>query len=255
MAIIFREAAGTAVDGETLEAMMSEAVDAGYEELRSRLLDGQAMKYGEMEELLASAKAKGDRDVVRALKNVVDDPPADGVGPLAESAANDPTGAPLDLLTIALDRLKGRGDLAADDAWIEGSDKLVLSYESVGWYEGLDRWAEDPEDDVESDLAKIYDALLESGYGLRYSRSAVKAAIDDAAAEAASDPEGLRPKENRFGDWDYTATCNVYVPFEIVDGPADVLSETEGGDGFEAKPPSRGVCEVADCVEIMRRLG
>lgn len=170
---------------------------------------------------------------------------------LDESAASDPTGAPLDLLTVALDGLKGRGDLAADDAWIEDSDKLVLSYENVGWYEGLDKWAEDPEDDVESDLAKIYDALLESGYGLRYSRSAVKAAIDDAAAEAASDPESLKPKENRFGDWDYTATCNVYVPFEIVDGPANVLPEEEE---FQEKEELLPDCVVNEAVEALRRM-
>ena len=219
-----------------------------YEELRSRLLGGGTMKYEEMEELLTAAKSRGDQKVVGALENVVDDPPADAV---AESEGGDPTGAPLDLLTVALDGLKGRGDLTADDAWIEDSDKLVLSYENVGWYEGLNRWAEDPEDDVESDLAKIYDALLESGYGLQYSRSAVKAAIDDAAVEAASDPEGLKPKENRFGDWDYTATCNVYVPFEIVDGPADVLPED---DEIEEREETLPDSVVNEAVETLRRM-
>ena len=219
-----------------------------YEELRSRLLGGGTMKYEEMEELLAAAKSRGDQKVVGALENVVDDPPADAV---AESEGGDPTGAPLDLLTIALDGLKGRGDLTADDAWIEDSGKLVLSYENVGWYEGLNRWAEDPEDDVESDLAKIYDALLESGYGLQYSRKAVEKAIADAAVEAASDPEGLKPKENRFGDWDYTATCNVYVPFEIVDGPADVLPED---DEIEEREETLPDSVVNEAVETLRRM-
>ena len=45
-----------------------------YEELRSRLFGGRTMKYEEMEELLAAAKARNDQKVVDALKNVVDDP-------------------------------------------------------------------------------------------------------------------------------------------------------------------------------------
>ena len=52
-------------------------------------------------------------------------------------------------------------------------------------------------------------------------------AIVDAAVEAASDPEHITPKENRFGDWDNVATCNVRIPFEIVDGPANVLPEED----------------------------
>lgn len=45
-----------------------------YEELRNRLFGRQTMKYEEMEELLAAAKAKNDQKVVNALKNVVDGP-------------------------------------------------------------------------------------------------------------------------------------------------------------------------------------
>ena len=45
-----------------------------YEELRNRLLGGRTMKYEEMEELLAAAKARNDQRVVGALKNVVDGP-------------------------------------------------------------------------------------------------------------------------------------------------------------------------------------
>ena len=55
-----------------------------YEELRSRLLGGRTMKYEEMEELLAAAKARNDQKVVDALKNVVDDPPTDGADALSE---------------------------------------------------------------------------------------------------------------------------------------------------------------------------
>ena len=55
-----------------------------YEELRSRLLGGRTMKYEEMEELLAAAKARNDQKVVGALKNVVDDPPTDGADTLSE---------------------------------------------------------------------------------------------------------------------------------------------------------------------------
>ena len=170
---------------------------------------------------------------------------------LGESAASDPTGAPLDRLDAAIGRLKGAGDLAADDAWIEDSKEIVLSYENVGWYENLDKWAEDPSDDVESDLDKIYGALLESGYGLRYSRKAVEKAIADAAAEAASDPERIAPKENRFGDWDSVATCNVHVPFEIVDGPADVLPEDNEIEEKEELLPD---CVVNEAVETLRRM-
>lgn len=220
-----------------------------YEELKNRLLGGQTMKYEEMEELLAAAKSKNDQKVIDVLKNVVDDPATDAVTEsekeptkselldklikmckpgsglrialegikdkfaLDESAASDPTGAPFDRLDAAIGRLKGADDLTADDAWIEDSKEIVLSYENVGWYENLNKWAEDPSDDVESDLDKIYGALLESGYGLQYSRKAVEKAIADAAVEAASDPEHITPKENRFGDWDSVATCNVHVPF------------------------------------------
>ena len=56
-----------------------------YEELRSRLLGGRTLKYEEMEELLAAAKARNDQKVIGVLKNVVDDPATDGVGPLAEA--------------------------------------------------------------------------------------------------------------------------------------------------------------------------
>ena len=45
-----------------------------YEELKDRLLGGQTMKYEEMEELLAAAKSKNDREVIDTLKNVVDGP-------------------------------------------------------------------------------------------------------------------------------------------------------------------------------------
>ena len=45
-----------------------------YDELKDRLLGGQTMKYEEMEELFAAAKSKNDREVIGALKNVVDGP-------------------------------------------------------------------------------------------------------------------------------------------------------------------------------------
>ena len=45
-----------------------------YEELKDRLLGGQTMKYEEMEELLAAAKSRNDREVIDALENVVDGP-------------------------------------------------------------------------------------------------------------------------------------------------------------------------------------
>lgn len=258
-----------------------------YEELKTKLLGGQTMKYEEMEELLAAAKSRNDQKVIDVLKNVVDDPATDAVTEsekeptkselldklikmckpgsgvrtaleeikdkfaLDESAASDQTGAPLDRLDAAIGRLKGVDDLAADDAWIEDSKEIVLSYENVGWYENLDKWAEDPFDDVESDLDKIYGALLESGYGLQYSRKAVEKAIADAAVEAASDPEHITPKENRFGDWDSVATCNVHVPFEIVDGPANVLPEEEE---FQEKEELLPDCVVNEAVETLRRM-
>ena len=50
-----------------------------YEELKTRLLGGQTMKYEEMEELLAAAKFKNDRKVIDVLKNVVDDSATDAV--------------------------------------------------------------------------------------------------------------------------------------------------------------------------------
>lgn len=45
-----------------------------YEELKDKLLGGQTMKYEEMEELLAAAKSRNDREVTDALENVVDGP-------------------------------------------------------------------------------------------------------------------------------------------------------------------------------------
>ena len=50
-----------------------------YEELKTKLLDGQTMKYEEMEELLAAAKTKNDQKVIDVLKNIVDDPATDTV--------------------------------------------------------------------------------------------------------------------------------------------------------------------------------
>lgn len=168
-----------------------------------------------------------------------------------ESAVSDPTGATLDTLDAVIGKLKGADDLTADDVWIEDSKEIVLSYENVGWYEGLNRWAEDPSDDIESDLTKIYDALSEAGYGLQYSHKAVEKAIADAAVEAASDPEHITPKENRFGDWDNVATCNVHIPFEIVDGPANVLPED---DEIEEKEELLPDCVVNEAVETLRRM-
>ena len=50
-----------------------------YEELKTKLLDGQTMKYEEMEELLAAAKTKNDQKVIDVLKNIVDNPATDTV--------------------------------------------------------------------------------------------------------------------------------------------------------------------------------
>ena len=50
-----------------------------YEELKTKLLDGQTMKYEEMEELLAAAKTKNDQKVIDVLKNIVDDSATDTV--------------------------------------------------------------------------------------------------------------------------------------------------------------------------------
>ena len=263
-----------------------------YEELKTKLLDGQTMKYKEMEELLAAAKTKNDQKVIDVLKNVVDDPATDAVTEsekeptkaeptkaelldklikmcepgsglqialeeikdkfaLDESIVSDQTSTPLDVLDAAIGKLKGDNDLTADDVWVEDSKEIVLSYENVGWYENLNKWAEDPSDDIESDLAKIYDVLLKSGYGLQYSRKAVEKAIADAAIEAASDPEHITPKENRFGDWDNVATCNVHIPFEIVDGPTNVLLEE---DDIEEKEELLPDCVVNEAVETLRRM-
>lgn len=258
-----------------------------YEELRSRLFGGRTMKYEEMEELLAAAKARNDQKVVGALKNVVDDPATDMVTEsekeptkaelldklikmcepgsglqialeeikdkfaLDESIVSDQTSTPLDALDAAIGKLKGDNDLTADDVWVEDSKEIVLSYENVGWYENLNKWAEDPSDDIESDLTKIYDALLKSGYGLQYSRKAIEKAIVDAAIEAASDPEHITPKENRFGDWDNVATCNVHIPFEIVDGPTNVLLEE---DDIEEKEELLPDCVVNEAIETLRRM-
>ena len=164
---------------------------------------------------------------------------------------SDQTSTPLDALDAAIGKLKGDNDLTADDVWVEDSKEIVLSYENVGWYENLNKWAEDPSDDIESDLTKIYDALLKSGYGLQYSRKAVEKAIVDAAVEAASDPEHITPKENRFGDWDNVATCNVHIPFEIVDGPTNVLPEE---DDIEEKEELLPDCVVNEAVETLRRM-
>ena len=258
-----------------------------YEELKNKLLDGQTMKYEEMEELLAAAKTKNDQKVIDVLKNIVDDPATNAVTEsekeptktelldklikmcepgsglqialeeikdkfaLDESIVSDQTSTPLDALDAAIGKLKGDNDSTADDVWVEDSKEIVLSYENVGWYENLNKWAEDPSDDIESDLTKIYDALLKSGYGLQYSRKAVEKAIVDAAVEAASDPEHITPKENRFGDWDNVATCNVHIPFEIVDGPTNVLPEE---DDIEEKEELLPDCVVNEAVETLRRM-
>ena len=50
-----------------------------YEELKTKLLDGQTMKYEEREELLAAAKTKNDQKVIDVLKNIVDDPATNAV--------------------------------------------------------------------------------------------------------------------------------------------------------------------------------
>lgn len=110
-----------------------------YEELRSRLLDGQTMKYEEMEELLAAAKARNDQKVIDVLKNVVDDPATDAV----TESEKEPTKAELlDKLIkmckegsgvrIALEEIKDK--FALDEAVV---DEAQLSQEEMDDIAGM----------------------------------------------------------------------------------------------------------------------
>lgn len=270
-----------------------------YEELKSKLLGGQTMKYGETEELLAAAEAKGDQKVVDALKNVAGDPATDAV----TESEKEPTKAELldrliemcepgsgvrnaleeikdkfalgesgadvrdvrdggdDELWAAIDRLVERKDLAADECeWDAKAGVLVLTYRGIGWYEGHAAtdfgpaapagFAEEVvEDDVESDLAKIRDELLESGkFGFEFARGSVKAAIDAAAERVRKDgDDAVGQKENRFGDWDYVADCVVRIPCRLTYGPARA-------GGVREEEELLPDCVVNEAVETLRRM-
>lgn len=105
-----------------------------YEELKTRLLSGQTMKYEEMEELLAAAKSRNDQKVIDVLQNVVDDPATDAV---TESEKEPTKSEMLDKLIkmcepgsglkIALEEIKDKFalDESNTDSW--NADKLVTS--------------------------------------------------------------------------------------------------------------------------------
>lgn len=215
-----------------------------YEELRSRLLGGRTMKYEEMEELLAAAKARNDQKVVGALKNVVDDPPTDA---LTESSAYVKDDGDLkaadDKLWRVIDRLVEQKDLTADECEWDGADgvdsELILTYRGIDWDEGhaasafgpnKGGWfAEEIKDDVESDLARIRGAFLSSsGFDLEFAQDSVQTAIDDASELVRKDgKDAISRKENELGEWEYTADCVVRIPCRLTYGPMRAISEDD----------------------------
>ena len=212
-----------------------------YEELRSRLLGGRTMKYEEMEELLAAAKARNDQKVVGALKNVVDDPPTDAV---TESSAyvkdDDDLKAADDKLWNAIDRLVELKDLTADECeWDGAGDELILTYRGIDWDEGnaasafgpnKGGWfAEGIKDDVESDLIKIRCVFLSSsGFDLEIAQDSVQTAIDDASETVRKDgKDAISRKENELGEWECTADCVVRIPCRLTYGPMRAMSEDD----------------------------
>ena len=100
-------------------------------------------------------------------------------------------------------------------------------------------------------LTKISDELAKAGFGIEFSHADVQKAIADAATEVLSDPEmAIRRKANRFGDWDYTADCNVYIPAKLTIGPATVTEE----DDVEEKEELLPDCVVNEALETLRRM-
>lgn len=169
-----------------------------------------------------------------------------------------------DELWDAIDRLVERKDLTADECeWDAHANVLILTYKGIGWYEGHAAsasgpaepggFAEEVEDDVESDLTKVHDEFLRSsGFDFEFTRDSVKAAIADAAELVRKDgEEAISRKENRFGDWDYTAECVVRIPCRLTYGSADVLSED---DEIEEKEELLPDCVVNEAVETLRRM-
>lgn len=105
-----------------------------YEELKNKLLDGQTMKYEEMEELLTAAKSKNDQKVIDVLQDVVDDPATDAV----TESEKDPTKAELldKLIKMcepgsdvrnALEEIKDKFTLDESNAYGQDADRLVTS--------------------------------------------------------------------------------------------------------------------------------
>jgi len=140
-----------------------------------------------------------------------------------------------DELWGTIDRLTARKDLAADECeWDGAGDELILTYKGIGWYEGhaasasgpaeSGGFAEEVEDDVESDLTKIHDEFLKSsGFDFEFAHDSVKMAIADAAELVKKDgEEAISRKENRFGDWDYAADCVVRIPCRLTYGQAQI---------------------------------
>ena len=108
-----------------------------YEELKTKLLDGQTMKYEEMEELLAAAKTKNDQKVIDVLKNIVDDSATDTV----TESEKEPTKTELldklikmcepgSGLQIALEEIKDK--FALDESNTDGWDADTLVTSNVG---------------------------------------------------------------------------------------------------------------------------
>jgi len=220
-------------------------IDMRYEDLRTRFFTRRPMKYEELEELFAAAEKRGDEDVTRALRTIVTENAGSG-----ESDAGD------DSLDAALQDLAG--GLNADEAeWDAYAGKLILTYKEKGWYEGpgggwCEDWKSEWSGDAEADLVKISDRIETYGFGIVFDRNDLRKAFDDSAGETLRDREhAVNRKSNRYGDWDYTADCRMYVPLRIVKGPSKALDEADPEDECERILPDSLVYET---LETLRRM-
>ena len=152
----------------------------------------------------------------------------------------------------------GEPDFAADEIEPDDySDTINLKFKNVRWYEGFGGSDEEPaeasgfgdrlesiEDDVESDMTKLMDALDKYGFGIEWKRSDLKKALeaseenvreeikqadfdasrfDPNSDDWSSGPHSpLTKTKNKWGGYDLAADCDVSIPVKVVKGKGQV---------------------------------
>lgn len=159
-----------------------------------------------------------------------------------------------------LTKLLDDGDMTADeiewDPGLAGSQydgQFIVRFSNKPWYGGFggdDLQPSEPsgfhegvldeiEDDFESDMTKIMDALDKYGFGIEWKRATLKNALQQCEEETrkeSKDPDSpvISRTKNKWGGWDETADVTVNLGVKIVKGKSGVKeSVAENPDDYK----------------------